>query len=93
MCQHKIPKHVRSVVIREFGQNCYICGEFQDIDSLTLDHVIPYRIRKMHEVENLRPCCKKCNNLKGSMTLESFQRRVLVDLVIEGLTSGRTVLE
>lgn len=35
-------------------------------DSLTIDHVVPISKGGTNDPANLRICCTKCNNLKGS---------------------------
>lgn len=55
--------------------NCYICGTYLNIDRLTLDHI---KSRSRHpelrfELNNLRPCCRKCNAWKGSRDLKEIK--------------------
>jgi 5-methylcytosine-specific restriction endonuclease McrA len=57
-------------------QGCYLCGGVvEPTTGLGQDHVIPRVSGGSDEAENLRPCCRQCNRLKGRWTLEEFQRR------------------
>lgn len=49
---------------------CYLCGRSLDLDTLTIDHLIPRsnfrNYAHRHDDENLRACCWACNYSKGS---------------------------
>lgn len=53
---------------------CYICGcilspaesSIQADDTFTWDHLIPRALGGKDSVENRKPCCHRCNTLKGS---------------------------
>ena len=47
---------------------CRYCGE----PGTTLDHVVPRSRGGKNTLDNLRYCCRRCNTLKGNMSLESF---------------------
>jgi hypothetical protein len=52
--------------------HCYLCGqEFTREREGGLDHVVP-RSRGGTAADNLRPCCRTCNRLKGTRTLQSL---------------------
>lgn len=56
---------------------CYICGEQLTPKEVTLDH---YYSRSRHpelrhELSNLRPCCWRCNEAKGSLSLEEYLKK------------------
>lgn len=72
-------KRTRTAWYRKYLPNalgyyvCYLCGKWMLPIETTLDHVIP-RSRAphlMHDLENLKPCCWKCNGEKGSKVLDS----------------------
>ena len=56
------------------GDRCSICGCSLDKttatrdDSFTVDHVTPKSRGGTEESQNKRPCCRRCNLLKGSLT-------------------------
>lgn len=53
---------------------CYLCGVGMLPGETTLDHVKP-RSRAPHlryKFENIKPCCWKCNQKKGSKTVDNY---------------------
>lgn len=48
---------------------CYLCG-YQSVKGIGIDRV-DNTIRK-YSIDNCRPCCGSCNNMKGEFTLEEF---------------------
>lgn len=48
--------------------NCYICGVLLTLETLTLDHKHSRSRRPdlRFDLTNLAPCCKPCNEWKGS---------------------------
>lgn len=52
---------------------CHYCNTPVDILSLTLDHAIPRIIGGRFEIDNMRVCCRPCNQRKGEMTAEGFK--------------------
>lgn len=72
----KVPKITtrltRKAIYNRDKNICYICGkEFGD-NSLTLDHVIAKSKGGKESWENLVTCCKKCNEKKGSKSLQEL---------------------
>ena len=61
-------KALRSVVIREDGKSCAICGrDTIDSSDVTVDHILP-RSKYPHLAlnrSNLRVLCRSCNSAKG----------------------------
>lgn len=58
---------------------CYLqispwCPKKLTLEMLTIDHVVPRsRDPKLrYAQENLKPCCRYCNELKGSRTLDKL---------------------
>jgi len=49
------------------GMPCFYCGG----EPNSVDHVVP-RSRGGRDGKNLVPCCFRCNQMKGNMTLEEF---------------------
>jgi 5-methylcytosine-specific restriction endonuclease McrA len=47
---------------------CQYCGEVQDYDELTIDHVLPRTFGGKTTWENCTTSCKSCNHAKGSKT-------------------------
>lgn len=54
---------------------CYICHKpITKQKDLTIDHEPPRSRQKELGQSNLYPCCKKCNNQKGSLTLKEYKQ-------------------
>lgn len=51
---------------------CYLCGEEFTFKEMELDHVMPLARGGLHENNNCKMACKKCNRSKGSKTLEEL---------------------
>lgn len=72
-----IGKLIRERVISLYGQNCWWCGcetiiyapatvpERPPSNAFTVDHKKPRAKGGWHGLENLRPSCYACNELKG----------------------------
>ena len=56
-------------VVKVYGPECFYCGITGDT---TVDHVIPRCNGGTNDLGNKVPCCHKCNNLKGNLSLEAF---------------------
>lgn len=57
------------------GRNkCFYCGRTLNDRNRTLDHMYPRHWGGITIPENLCPCCKKCNNEKGDMTLIQYKK-------------------
>ncbi|MHB9036911.1 MAG: HNH endonuclease [Armatimonadota bacterium] len=59
----------RSILARD-NYTCQYCGHKGS--DLTVDHVIPRRLRGPNTWDNLVACCKKCNTKKGDKTLSQL---------------------
>jgi 5-methylcytosine-specific restriction endonuclease McrA len=66
---------------------CFWCLKDIPLGKRTVDHYIPLRHGGAHSVENLRPCCKRCNSSKRDKMPEEFMR-VLIDKGHGDATSG-----
>jgi 5-methylcytosine-specific restriction endonuclease McrA len=45
-----------------WGRSCWRCGAYAG----TVDHVLPVALGGGHELDNLRPCCRRCNSSMGA---------------------------
>ena len=53
---------------------CAYCGKDLDIDSATIDHILP-KFKGGHNVKSNMLCsCSKCNRSKGSSLLEEWYK-------------------
>lgn len=47
---------------------CYRCGRLLDVDSVTVDRIIPGCQGGTYRRENIRPACGRCNSIVGGST-------------------------
>jgi 5-methylcytosine-specific restriction endonuclease McrA len=58
--KRKMSREKRNQVFDSLGRICAKCGEL-DFFKLTINHKIPWRIVRHHELWNLEILCKKCH--------------------------------
>lgn len=74
-------KKLKKQVIEEEGRRCYICGEKIDItEAATIDHVYPKSRYGKDSRDNLRCCCKKCNDDKGNMNFYQYYNHIMANI-------------
>lgn len=54
---------------------CWYCGAAITEENWSRDHVNP-RSKGGANLDNVVPCCKTCNTLKGSKTMHVFRNRL-----------------
>jgi len=62
-------------ILRRDEYTCQYCG--QNVNYLTIDHVMPRRLGGNHSWDNLVAACPPCNHKKGGRTIEQAQMRLL----------------
>lgn len=65
-------KYSRMAVFKRDNWKCQYCGKFGHKKNLTIDHIIPRSKDGKNTFENTVACCKKCNSIKGSKSLEEL---------------------
>lgn len=72
-----------AIELREKAERCYYCGcKLGETGKRkrTLDHVKPISSGGTYALDNLVPCCARCNNIKGSKNpqqmIEEFYGRI-----------------
>jgi 5-methylcytosine-specific restriction endonuclease McrA len=63
----------KNIYLRD-NHTCQYCGKTGD--NLTIDHVVPRSRGGKETWENMVVCCARCNNRKGSRTLEEAGMRL-----------------
>ena len=59
---------------------CYICNKkITNPNELTVDHEPPKSRQKELGDSKLYPCCRRCNNRKGALTLEEYKKWLLLE--------------
>lgn len=79
-------KSKKIAVIERDGLRCSYCGRKLSFHDLHLDHIYPRSLGGKSHIDNLVASCRKCNEMKGCMTVERFvekQRTKLSALNIE----------
>ena len=73
-----LPSHVRAGLRRDvcasYNATCAYCGTKVRLHQGTIDHYLPTALGGSNETPNLRWCCRPCNNKKGGMTPEEWER-------------------
>lgn len=62
------PGAMRCPYCEQIGRNAFLIS----LEDCVFDHKTPLARGGTWELDNLIPCCKDCNNLKGSMSYEFF---------------------
>ncbi len=57
------------------GSACWYCNEAKGV---TIEHVIPLARGGTNFIANLRPTCKRCNDIKGPKTYKEFMEYLLL---------------
>jgi hypothetical protein len=71
-------EELRDILAAMSGGRCWYCGvktsrEPKSSIYLTVDHYVSRARGGSHTLDNLRPACKRCNELKGDRTIEEFR--------------------
>ena len=71
---HRLRLFSKKDIFARDGYRCYICKEDLGLVSkeATLDHVLPLSRGGLSTFDNMKLCCKNCNNLKGDLLLSEF---------------------
>lgn len=60
-------------IYKQLNGRCAYCGKGMTLKDATRDHVVPKSKGGGNNVKNLLPTCKKCNQMKGDMSLDKFR--------------------
>src|SRR5665213_191518 len=63
----------RALVWTKTAGRCWYCGVQMAPDRWTVDHVQPRSAGGHNDMENLVPCCHRCNRAKADRSLEGFR--------------------
>jgi len=55
-------RKLRAAVFARWSRSCWRCGAWAG----SVDHVLPVALGGGHELDNLRPCCRRCNSSMGA---------------------------
>lgn len=64
--------HLRKELHARFKGVCHLCERPISLQEITVDHVLPRKLGGTHEVNNLAPAHKKCNQRRGNMPMEAW---------------------
>ena len=80
-----IRKAKRLAIYGRDGLECVYCGRgVEDVERMTLDHVVPVSDGGGNDSDNLVTACVGCNSAKGDRDFEQFVAAVADYLDIEG---------
>lgn len=60
----------KAFLMEQFGKKCFYCG--RTFKELTIDHVVPRVKGGSNRLSNLVLACAKCNQVKGTRSIEEF---------------------
>ena len=69
-------------IFNKCNGHCAYCGKLISENMMTVDHKVAKKQGGKSEIENLLPCCQKCNKEKGDLSLDTYRLK----LVWESLT-------
>lgn len=71
-----IERDVRAAVWDKTGGECWYCHKtMHPVLDFTTDHVIPVSKGGTNDIDNLVPCCRTCNSVKGAKAVSEFKSR------------------
>ncbi len=70
----------------QFDHRCAYCLErFAELRDVTIEHLVGIREGGTHRKDNVVPACLKCNQTKGTKTVEEFTSRSVEEFLVEQL--------
>lgn len=73
-------KAERAIVWHKCNGHCAYCGTLLPDKGWHVDHIHPHRRGGSNAMANLHPACWPCNNLKHTLSLEQFRKRIAAQL-------------
>ena len=61
---------------QQYDNRCAYCG--RKIKKLTKDHIIPVSLGGVNTIDNIVPCCRKCNSKKRIKSVAEFKAGVML---------------
>lgn len=68
---------LRKYIFKKYNNQCAYCGSK---DNLEIEHIVSKSKGGTNSVKNLTLSCRKCNELKGNMSLKQFSKSINKDL-------------
>lgn len=85
----RLTKAEKSAVYDTYGVDCYLCGIALNDANKSVDHIHPVFLGGMNNIDNLRPCCRFCNERKSNKLLYNQDvRNMVMDHAIESFHKG-----
>jgi 5-methylcytosine-specific restriction endonuclease McrA len=69
-------RHAKEKRLRVWNKtqgHCAYCGNMVNLAFFDVDHVIPIIDYGTDDINNLMPCCRPCNLMKGTLMLDDFR--------------------
>lgn len=66
---------------------CWYCGNTLDLQTWTIDHVVPLAEGGSYEIDNLAPACRRCNRIKSANDIEYFRLDLYHRFICENFTT------
>lgn len=58
----------RLAIYNRYNGHCAYCGQHMKQKNMTVDHYVPQSKGGGNNIENLMPCCSRCNAIKALIT-------------------------
>ena len=65
----------RQSIYTRYDGHCAYCGQHMKQKNMTVDHLTPQSKGGGNNIENLMPCCRDCNTMKGANSIDTFRLR------------------
>jgi len=64
-------------IFNKYGGHCAYCGIVLDKSIFTVDHIKPKYLGGSNDIDNLNPCCRRCNSWKKTFSIEEFRQEII----------------
>lgn len=65
-------------IVKKHGTKCFYCKgdahDSSDYKGFQIDHVYPRSLGGSNDINNLVPCCRRCNVAKGTKTIDEWEK-------------------
>jgi hypothetical protein len=75
MQERKRQKRIRDYVIERDGMLCCYCDKILQIETVTMEHIVPDSKRGTFNTTNLTVSCSECNNKRGNKPFFDYCKR------------------
>ena len=71
---HEVRRRYKNIKrLKYYGDRCHYCGAVLTQATFSRDHIVPVSKGGGNNRGNIRPCCRRCNNMKRDLMLDDFR--------------------